>query len=254
MTSLNDIYKSSYLKHPLTEDEYLNINNAWEFLKHFERKEVSLMDYRQRIINKISFLYDVGKFYYYEKILSKMLWNLRWLLYPIWTDPNISQDKYWNIVHNSYNNVNRLPYGLLLCKPIKFKDENTINRELEKLAMSRKGYYRSFINKMVIIDKSRNIIYSKPAEGSSSVLMKNYFNLYSFTIFHTRNIYEEFMKDPYNNVNIDIILPQFYHEQTYPFPNLNFCSYKLGTQNDRKERIRKMYYNGTDEYWFSLIK
>src|SRR3989344_67029 len=153
MTSLNDIYKSSYLKHPLTEDEYLNIKNAWEFLKHFERKEVSLMDYRQRIINK-----------------------------------------------------------------------------------------------------SRNIIYSKPAEGSSPVLMKNYFNLYSFTIFHTRNIYEEFMKDPYNNVNIDTILPQFYHEQTYPFPNLNFCSYKLGTQNDRKERIQKMYYNGTDEYWFSLIK
>lgn len=85
----------SKISYKLTHKEEKNIDNFWKFIEIFsnpslhlsnnwmsiynnENKEhlFSIREYRQHIINNIRKLYTLEEFYFYEKILNKLLWNL----------------------------------------------------------------------------------------------------------------------------------------------------------------------------------
>ena len=91
---IKDIYKNKYLKHPLTDEEIKELPSVWKFLKYFKKRFIFITDYRDYIIDKINTKYTQEQFYKYESILNKMFWNLRWLMFPLWTNPNITRSQY----------------------------------------------------------------------------------------------------------------------------------------------------------------
>ena len=93
-------------------------------------------------------------------------------------------------------------------------------------------------------------------EGSSDIFFKNYFNLFTSQILFTKETYEMLIKDPFLAKNQSFKLSKFYYQFDYGFPNLNYCTYKFGTDGDRIKRIKKMYYSSKPErakYWFRLM-
>jgi hypothetical protein len=67
------------LKYQLTQLEISKLDDYWKFIKIFNVKNdemYSFKQYRHDIIKKIQKKYTVDEFYFYEKILNKMLWNL----------------------------------------------------------------------------------------------------------------------------------------------------------------------------------
>lgn len=254
---IDDIYTSKYLKYPLTSEEYVYIDQIWKFLEIFENTYIFNSDFRHAVISKIRKEYDIEKFYKYESILNKMFWNLRWLLFPLWYNTELTEKEYEEFVKNNYDNHQQLPDYLLLCEAEKFKDENDLDKKLKKNPFFESTYYRSFINKLVIIDKKNKTIFIKPIEGSSHIFGKNYFNLLTMTILFDKELYEEIMTKPYTIKYKHVKLSEFYYEYDYGFPNLNFCTYQFGSEEDRQRRIKKMYFyygKKADKYWFKLIK
>lgn len=239
----NNIYKSEYLKYPLIDKEYRHIDDAWKLLKIFKTKYVLLSDYRKHVIKKIKASYSPEEFYFYESILNKLFWNLRWLMYPLWINEHATEKKYEKIIKNNYGNIEKLPYSLLLCKFKKYTDDSLddIVRQIYK----ENNYYRSFINKVIIIDKVNKLVISKQMEGSMNIFGKNYFNLLTATILFNRKLYEKVMREPYlikYYPFIEKLLDTHYYQFDYGFPNLNYCVYEFGTKNDRMKRIKRMYY------------
>ena len=78
--------------------------------------------------------------------------------------------------------------------------ENKINNILQK-----SNYYRSFINKLVIIDKKNKQIISKPFEGSADIFSKNYFNLLTMSILLKKKLYIKITENPYLIKNQKVI-------------------------------------------------
>jgi len=67
------------LKYQLTPQENNKLDDYWKFIKIFNVKNnetYSVKEYRYDIIKKIQKKYTIDEFYFYEKILNKMLWNL----------------------------------------------------------------------------------------------------------------------------------------------------------------------------------
>ena len=252
---INDIYTNKILKYPLSDKELERVNNVWKFLELFKEAEVFVTDYRKKIINNIRKKYTEDEFYEYETILNKMFWNLRWLIFPLWNNKDMKEDEYDKFVINNYGNFDKIPHSLLLCSYEKFNDEKDMYAKLNKNTIFETTYYRSFINKLIIVDKKNKIIMTKNFEGSSQIFNKNYFNLLTMTILFDTNLYEKIMQNPYSIKKNKITTSNYYYEHDYAFPNINFCTYKFGSKYDRKNRITKMYYSEKPKgkYWFKLI-
>jgi hypothetical protein len=254
-----DIYRDRLLKYSLNNNEYQYVDNVWTFLEVFKKGYIFMIDYRKKVIKEIRKKYSIDEFYLYESILNKMIWNLRWLLFPLW----INVDNYYKFIKDDYGKHKDIPYSLSLCSYDSFTDHIDLENKLQKHKIFETNYYRSFINKLVIVDKKDKKIITKPIEGSSEIFSKNYFNLLIWTIMFSKNLYEKVMKDPFsffdkkngNHMNV----PEFYYQRDYPFPNINSCVHIFGSHEDRVERIKKMYYykkkdEPKDKYWFRIIR
>jgi hypothetical protein len=229
-------------KYKLDKDEINLLDETWEFIEMFNQNFLYLSDIRSNIIKQIRASYSPDEFMKFESIANKLFWNLRWVMHKVWT--GYESDK--------------LPYHLTLCKTKAYRNDDELDAKLMKIKMKYAGhYYRSFINKIIIVDKDKRLIYYKPMEGSANIFQKNYFNLMVGSIMKDRKLYEMVMKDPSIVLRINIPISQYYHQFDYLFPNLNFCEYKIGSDDDRMKRIKRMYYNEDgkiDKYWFKLIK
>lgn len=252
---LKKIYTDSLLKYPLNNTEYKIIDKVWEWLEKFNTSILFVSDYRKKIITLMRNNYTIKEFQLYEEIVEKFFWNLRWILFPLFYYPNMKIEDYERFVKDDYNGNEELPHGLLLCNIFHYSDKEDLKDKIEENKLLKNNYYRSFINKIFIIDKKTKRIIYKQMEGSSIIFGKNYFNLLTSVILSNRSLYEKIMRYPYNIKKQKIQLPEFYYEHDYAFPNLNYCMYKINTNEERNNRIYKMYYHKESEkYWFKLLK
>ncbi len=237
------MYINKSLKFPLTNDELQLIDKVWEFLSKFTFETAFTSEYRQHIIQTISTNYTIDQFNTYELIIEKLFWNLRWCMACLWGYDNDLEDL-----------KDILPNSLILCDIFNYKNESQLNDLITDYKYNHL-YYRSFINKMIIIDEEKHIVYFKKPEGSSDLFSKNYFNLYTSTILQDRKLYEDIMTNPDLAFNLNISLPEFYYEYDYGFPNLNYCQFNIGSQSQRLNRIKLMYYsqNNSEANWYRLL-
>ena len=92
-------------------------------------------------------------------------------------------------------------------------------------------------------------------ENSSHIFDKNYFNLLTMYILKNKQLYDQVMENPSIIKTMTLKLPEYYYQYDYGFPNLNYCVYEFGTEEQRKERIYKMYYaDDAEKNWFKLIR
>src|SRR5437667_3155480 len=183
---IENIYINKLLKYPLNELEQNNIEHVWAFLNIFKKPFINITDYRNYIINEINKNYTVEEFYFYESILNKLFWNLRWLLYPLFQNKETNEIDYYDIINNNYNDIEEIPLNLLLYKQVYYYDDEDLNNRLNDKILLNNNFYRSFINKLIMVDKEKQLIYLKEMEGSSDIFSKNYFNLITFSILLKR--------------------------------------------------------------------
>lgn len=230
------------LKYKLNNEEIELLDDVWEFIEILSTNFLYLSDTRNNIIKQIRIIYSPDEFFKLESIANKLLWNLRYVMHYIWTGQK----------------DNTLPYHLTLCKTKLYSDNSERDKKLKKIKLKYAGhYYRSFINKIIIVDKNNKKIYYKPMEGSSNIFQKNYFNLMTSSIMKDRHLYNIVMNNPKIIFKLNIPISQYYYQFDYLFPNLNFCDYDIGSYDDKMDRIKKLYYydgNKIDKYWFKLIK
>jgi len=254
---IDNIYESKLLKYPLDTLEIKMIDKVWNLLEIIKQQYLFIFEYRKNLIKKVRKSYTIEEFYELEHILNKLFWNLRWLVYPMFFENMTdTEEKYDKIILDDYKNLENLPNSLTICEFEKYTDSKDLENKIENNKIFSSVYYRSYINKLIIVDKKNKIIMSKPMEGSSVIFDKNYFNLLTMTILFDRELYEKIMKNPFTLKNTKIQLSNFYYQYDYGFPNLNFCTYKFGTKKDRLDRIKKMYYydgKNRSKYWKKLI-
>lgn len=228
---------------PLTLEENNVLDEAWEFLFEFRKIDISLHRYRKTIIEKISSKYTIDEFITYEGIVDKLYWNLQHKLANIW----LKKD------------CNKIPYALTFVTETNYTSENELNDIITQY-INTSTYYRSFINKLVVVDYEDKKIYTKMQESSIGFCCKNYFNLLGTEIMSSRSLYEKIITNPLLIKTIKIPLPVYYFEMDYPFPNFSFCQYNINDINNenskmiRKSRIYKMYYDkNAEKNWFKLF-
>lgn len=253
---IKNIYTDKILKYPLDENDCNNLENVWKFVELFNYRTIYLHQYRKHVIEEVNKRYSIDEFLLYENILNKLFWNLRWMLFPFWDKENLSRKQYYEIIQNNYGENKNIPKYVLQCEKKKY----ATNRELMSIIKKEKIdklYYRSFVNKLFVIDEKNREIYLKKMEGSVHIFNKNFFNLLTSTITTNKILYEGIMKDPFClNTKLDnICLPEFFYEFDYPFPNLNQCIYDTGNDDCHKYKIQKMYYDDNAEgNWFKIIR
>lgn len=248
---IDNIYKSDILKYPLNDDEIGILNNCWELLNEMNKKYIFIFEQRKNLIKFVKNKYTIDEFYVIENVINKLFWNLRWLIYPLFSDNKINEIKYDEII--TENKLDALPKYLTLCECMKYDDINDLKYKIKNSTVYESNFYKSYINKIIIVDKKNKTLYLKPMEGSSSIFNKNYFNLLTMSILFDRKMYEKIMKNPYKILNTKIQLSNFYYQYDYGFPNLNFCTYYFGDESQRLDRIKKMYYYKGSKYWKKLI-
>jgi hypothetical protein len=221
-----DVYNGPEIKYPLTAAEIQDLDRVWKFIKVFTKPYIYVTEYRNYLIKKLSSKYTPEQFFYLESVANKLFWNLR---YRLASGKRV----------DSY------------CTKIPYTGPADLDKKLAGLDLYDTNYYRSFINKLVIVDKKDSVIYTKRMEGSSDIFVKNDFNTTVWNNFCNKLLYERAMRDPYkadNSVNV------YYHQYDYGFPNLNMCIYQAGSDTDRFDRVKKMYYqDGVAKYWFQII-
>lgn len=223
---MESIYLDKLLEYPLDKSEYKVLDQAWEFLSVFKKPYIHVTDYRNYLVKKIKKKYTLDEFYMYETILNKLFWNLR----------------------------DKLEKNHKSCKSLEYNDVVDLDKKLKQVVEYLGTYYRSFINKLIIVDKNNKKIYYKKMEGSSVILDHDNFNLLALTILFDRQLYEDIMSHPIDYEKLkNMSLPKYYYQLDYGFPNLNCCRYSIGTKEDRVDRIQKFYYSGKQDYWYKLI-
>lgn len=221
-------YRSDELKYPLTDDEYNKISEVWEFIKKFKKMPSNLHTYRSELIKLIKNQYSAEEFYYLELIVEKLFWNLRNKTYKFFLE-----------------NDKKCLDDLLELK------EGSLNDMLDE--MYSDNSYRSFINKLILIDNINDKCYYKKIEGSSMIFSKNKFNLYTSIVLLNKKLYEMVMMDPIKIKSISV--PEYYYQYDYPFPNLNYGRPFIQTKEYRMKRITQMYYSKrAEKNWFKLLK
>lgn len=229
------VYINNDLKYIISNKEYKNIDKAWKLINIFNKPFVSVTDQRNYLIKYIKRNYTANEFYFLENIIEKMFWNLRWAVFPLFVK----------------SKSEKIPDELIMCEKLKYDDD--LDEKIGEIISNNDTYYRSFINKIIIVDKANKTIYNKKMEGSSDIFSKNSFNLYTMTVLLNRDLYERVMSDPHNIKNLDIELPHYYYQYDYGFPNLNYCAFNVGDKEFKLNRINKMYYNKDASHWFKLI-
>lgn len=222
-----NVYNDKILKYPLTPNEIKHLDAVWKFIRIFNKSYLYICDYRDYLIKKINKRYTMDEFYLYESIANKLYWNLRHRL------------------------LEYFPQTETKCKLMKYVNGDDLDHKIRKIDQYLGSYYRSFINKLIIIDPTDHTIYYKKMEGSSEIFNKNNFNLVTMHIFMNHEIYERLMNDPSDYKKLE--LPEYYYQFDYGFPNINTCVYKFGTDETRKYRIKKLYFDGKSENWVKLI-
>ncbi len=249
-----NIYKNINLKYPISDKEYRNFNKVWNLINIYNKPFVSITDKRNYLIKNIRKNYTLDEFYLLENIIDKLFWNLRWIIFPLFIRKKISKSEYDLIINKNCNkSCKEIPNELLLCEKVKYTDDSDLNIKIKDIYLNNYTYYRSFINKILIIDNENKLVYHKKMEGSSTLFSKNLFNLYTMTVLLNRNSYEKVMEDPFNYQKLDIELPHYYYQYDYGFPNLNYCAFNIGNKDYKLNRIRKMYYSKNAEYWYKII-
>lgn len=251
---MKNIYINNKLKYPLNDDEYDKLDKAWKLITILSTPFVFLTDYRNYLLTIIRENYTIQEFFVLETIINKLFWNLRWVTFPLFVNQKMSKDDYKKFVNNNYGGYDEIPNSLLMCDKIQYIDSSDLDQKIKDIT-SYSTYYRSFINKLIIIDKDNKTIYHKKMEGSSEILSKNWFNLYITTILFNRDLYEKIMRKPYRIKKYKIELSSYYYQYDYGFPNLNYCVYSIGNKEYKLDRIQKIYYNWTNDfkYWNKLI-
>lgn len=239
MDDIFHIYKDKRLKYPLDDHEYSLIDRVWEFIKVFKRPFIYISDYRNYLIEKFHKKYTPDEFYILESIAEKLFWNLRWEVYGYFMESN--QDK-----------IDVIPNDLLLCDVIEYDNEDDLDRKIKGIYMGNNVIYRSFINKIVMIDRDNKVIYHKKMEGSSNIFSQSSFNMCTLMTLFDRKNYEKTMKDP-KRIKNDQNKCHHYYQLDYGFPNLNYCAYRLWDKGYRIDRIKKMYYNNDDRNWIKIL-
>jgi hypothetical protein len=251
-----NIYTSLKLKYPLSEEEYNQIDNVWSLINIFSKPFLYISDYREYLVKSIKKKYTAEEFGSLEIIIEKIFWNLRWYVFPLFIDGKMNKNEYNKFIENNYNNTTEIPYSLTLCNKIHFYDEVDLDKKIKNISLNDDIYYRSFINKIIIVDNVNKVIYNKKMEGSAEIFSKNIFNLYTLTILLNRNIYESIMHNPYSIINFKLEFSRYYYQYDYGFPNLNCCSYGIGDNKYRLNRIIKLYFNMEKKdyrYWYKLL-
>lgn len=259
---LDNIYQDSRLKHPLTDTEYTLLPDAWSLIKAFNKECLFITDYRRSVIKYVRKHYNPEQFYKIESVINKMFWNLRWLLAPIWLEDQstvLTDDIYDKSLSKLYKQEN-LPNCLLICDVQKYDSELDLKSKLNSNSLLNSSYYRSFINKLIIIDSQSKTIFTKMMEGASHIFSKNYFNLMTVYILKNKQKYEYVMYNPLRVQQMKINLPEQYYQYDYAYPNLNFCTYRFGTDEERLDRVKKLYFTedladlSNAKFWFKLLK
>lgn len=226
---MSDIYNGKDLLYPLTKSEYEQLDDVWNFINNFKFLTHSLHNYRSKLIDNIKNKYTGEEFLNLELITEKIFWNLR--------------DKtYTFFLTEGQKDINDI---------VQLKEGKSYNDLLD--VMYKDNFYRSFINKLILIDDVDNKYYYKKIEGSFEIFNKNKFNLYTSVVLFNRNLYELIMRNPEKILNINT--PKYYYEFDYAFPNLNFGKPFIQTKEYRIKRINKMYYDkDAEKNWFKLLK
>ena len=231
---MNDnIYNNPIFKYPLSSDEIIHLDEVWKFIKVFNKPFLYLNEYRNYLIKKINKKYSLEEFYLYETIANKLLWNLRWIL----------------VEHFSTKSMEEVSK----CRQMKYSNSSDLDEKIRKIENYLGNYYRSFINKLIIVNQKDHTIYYKKMEGSSNIFNHNKFNLLTMYIFMNRKLYERMIQDTKECKEIVDNLPEYYYQYDYGFPNINLCCYKIGIDDDRKYKIKKMYYEKNPENWVKII-
>jgi len=250
-------YKSQYFRYKLDDKELNLIDKTWDFIELFTKRFLFLEDYRDYIIKKIRKKYTPEEFYQLETIANKLFWNMRWMLYPFWKNQRISKSEYDGLIKSNFGDKEKLPQFLTLCNHKTYRNDEDLFNKIDSLKMSYAGsFYRSFINKIFVVDTDEKIIYHKPMEGSAMIFSKNYFNLLTSHLMMNRSLYEKVLNDPFQIRRINVPISEYYQQFDYGFPNLNYCVYSVGSKKDKLRKIKKMYfYQGKkiDSYWFKVI-
>ena len=238
-----EIYKDYTLPYQFNKIELDNLIKAWNFFMEFRRIDLSLHHYRKELIKIISSKYTPEEFLLYEGIIDKLYWNLQQRLARIWLN-----DPY----------LNQVPYSLTLSKAEPYLNTTQYNYIVNESL--KKDFYRSFINKLVVVDKTNSLIYTKDQEGSSNIMGKNYFNLLGSAIMSSIQLYERILHEPHLIIVTNIPLPMYYHQLDYGFPNFSLCAYNINDINTKEGmsfrlyKIKKMYYEpNCENNWFKLI-
>jgi hypothetical protein len=222
------IYNDGLLAYPLKYDECANLAEVWEFIENFTIPTCTLHGYRTTLIETVRQKYTPYQFYNLELLTEKLFWNLRYKTYRFFADNDrtpidnllgLKEGQYESLLQDMYND----------------------------------NSYRSFINKLILIDDVNNKCYYKKMEGSADIFNKNRFNLYTGTVLFNRHLYETVMSDPEKIINIHV--PTNYYEHDYAFPNLNNGKPFMQSPEYRMKRIRKMYYDvNAESNWYKLLK
>jgi hypothetical protein len=232
----------------LTKTENKNINKFWKFIDCFykdvirelkvsenrftitntntntnssNKKNMFSVDvYRKYIIQKIREKYTPVQFYFYEKILHKILWYLITLF-------EINIEKIIKVIK-----INK----------IEDKDINSrsyINKEYIYNEDEKCYYYSDFRNNYN--DKIKKIIHI--------ILDKNLF----YEIIESPNKFKKIKITKYDTKY------ELYYRYDYPFPNITLLFINNNSKKTWINRIKKMYYHTNtktdiDKYWYKIIK
>lgn len=205
----------------LSREEQDNLDNVWEFLSHFKNNKLTLGAQRLKLIKTIQTKYTPEQFMQYEQIADKLLWNLRDRLHE-------GRD----------NNVHCTPY------------DNDCFREILSMVKQQCNYFRSGINKSIIVDKNRSLILHKNPICSGPCFPKDDFDVITMNLLFNKELYQAVIKDP--TIMDRIAIPEYYKLVDYGFPNLSTLNYSI--TSDKLERIKRMYYGPDDREWFRLYQ
>lgn len=236
--------------HKLTKKEKIELDNYWNFINVFNPygknrnfKKISSLNYhsvygyREYIIKKIRKNYTIQQFYFYEKILNKLLHNL--LEKINFNIDSLCINKLTNNLTDKCEKIYKI------TEPIKNEKELHINR-------------RSYSYKLYITDLNKNIHYNfdyYPYLNNIEIIV------YIFTIMNRRDLYEKIMEDKLNFKNITFSSSYYYYPDDYPFPNINFLFYNKNNKKYWINRIKTLYYTNYDtriseinydEGWYSF--
>lgn len=255
-----ELYNNKYTKFILTEEEQKYIDKVWNFINKFKNIYLNVTEERQKKIKKIRNEYKPEEFYKNEKIANKIFWNIREIMHKYYDYHNYKNNKNKDI--EDLKNIKKRERRMGIMEKKKYKNREELKRIVYDKSFLEKNYYRSFINKLIIVNKENKKVYKKEMEGTINFLIENEFNLITTIIFFNREIYENIIKKILSNNNKEIereinkIIknkPQFYYQLDYFFPNINYCCYSTGDKNEWIKRIKKYYYNENDNEWFNII-